>query len=148
MTDALDAVRPESLVAKSERLYREQAAEHPDCPFCQIAGGLARASIVREWHSTIAIVPLKPVVAGHVLVIPKCHVADFAENPRVTADIMFWAAELARELDQSMNLITSRGAAASQSVWHLHLHLVPRRENDGLALPWYSGKSKRKDPHA
>ena len=41
-----------------------------------------------------------------------------------------------------MNLITSRGRAATQSVFHLHLHLVPRADNDGLALPWHSGKKK------
>ena len=129
-------------------LWRDQAIEHADCPFCQIIAGLAPATIVREWPNVMAIVPLKPVVPGHLLVIPMAHVQDFAENPRISSNVMFWAAELARESDQPMNLITSRGAAASQSIWHLHAHLVPRRENDGLALPWYSGKSKRKDPHA
>lgn len=46
------------------------------------------------------------------------------------------AAELMRGTSRHLNLITSRGAAATQSVFHLHLHLVPRTEGDGLALPW------------
>jgi histidine triad (HIT) family protein len=121
-----------------------------DCPFCAIAAGTAPATVVREWPDALAIVPLHPVVDGHTLVIPKIHVADFAENPRVTATTMFRAAELAWDLDQPMNLITSKGREASQSVWHLHAHLIPRAEGDGLALPWYSGKRKARsaDPEA
>jgi histidine triad (HIT) family protein len=113
-----------------------------DCPFCEIVAGRAPATIVREWPQTIAIVPLNPVVEGHVLVIPKRHVDDFTTSPYTTANAMHCAAELARD-SGPMNVITSKGRAATQSVFHLHLHLVPRTENDGLALPWYSGRSSR-----
>lgn len=113
-----------------------------DCVFCEIVAGRAPAKIVRYWDDALAIVPRGGVTPGHLLVIPKQHVADFGEDPEVSAATMRRAAELAAG-DQPMNLITSRGRAATQSVWHLHLHLVPRAEGDGLALPWYSGKRRR-----
>jgi histidine triad (HIT) family protein len=97
--------------------------------------------VVREWPDAIAIVPIGPVVEGHVLVVPREHVADFSTDPDVSASTMRRAAELAADdQDRPMNVITSRGKAATQSVFHLHLHLVPRSPNDGLALPWYSGR--------
>lgn len=114
-----------------------------DCPFCQIVAGRAPATVVHEWPETLALVPLKPVVDGHTLVIPKRHVADFASDPEVSAQTMQRAAELMHWTPRPMNLITSRGREATQSVFHLHLHLVPRATNDGLALPWYSGKGKK-----
>ncbi|MFD7995468.1 HIT family protein [Streptomyces mexicanus] len=114
------------------------------CPFCEIVAGRAPATIVREWPEALAIVPLRPVVAGHVLVIPREHVTDFVADPVVSAHTMYCAAELAGDyLAGAMNLITSRGRAATQSVFHLHLHLVPRAEDDGLALPWYSGRRNK-----
>jgi histidine triad (HIT) family protein len=111
------------------------------CPFCEILAGRAPADIVKEWPEALAIVPLRPVVDGHVLVIPRVHVCDFADSPVVSAATMRCAAELAAG-HGSCNLITSKGQPATQSVFHLHLHLVPRAEGDGLALPWYSGRSR------
>lgn len=135
---------PETLDEKAARLYREHAAERSaDCPFCAILAGQAPAAVVHEWPETLALLPLNPVVDGHTLVIPKQHVADFATDPEVSAQTMRRAAELMRWTPRAMNLITSRGREATQSVFHLHLHLVPRAANDGLALPWYSGKGKK-----
>ncbi|MGX1840518.1 HIT family protein [Streptomyces diastaticus] len=115
-----------------------------DCPFCEINTGRAPATFVHEWSDAIAIVPLGPVVEGHTLVIPKTHVTDFADDPDVTGATARRAAQLCRDLDLvHANLITSRGVHATQSVWHLHLHLVPRAANDGLALPWRSGHSRK-----
>lgn len=111
-----------------------------ECPFCAIVAGQAPATVVREWDDALAIVPLQPVVDGHTLVIPKEHVPDFTADPVVSANTMYRAAELMHWTPRPMNLITSKGREATQSVWHLHLHLVPRAANDGLALPWYSGK--------
>jgi histidine triad (HIT) family protein len=113
------------------------------CPFCEIIAYRAPATIVRAWPDAIAIVPLGPVVDGHLLVIPHDHVSDFSADPDVTAITARRAAELALERGLiCANLITSMGAAATQSVFHLHLHLVPRAADDGLALPWYSGRSR------
>lgn len=113
------------------------------CPFCEIVAGREFGEIVHEWDDTFAIHPLNPVTPGHVLVIPKAHVSDFTAAPEVSGRAMTCAAELAPLVfpgQDDWNLITSKGRAATQSVFHLHLHLVPRAENDGLALPWYSGK--------
>jgi histidine triad (HIT) family protein len=118
----------------------EPVTEQP-CPFCEIVAGRAPATIVEEWPEAIAIVPLNPAVEGHLLVIPREHVPDFVAYPKVSAATMLCAAELVAGMG-SYNLITSKGRAATQSVFHLHLHLVPRAENDGLALPWHSGRSK------
>ena len=111
------------------------------CVFCEIIAGREPAQVVEEWPEALAIIPLNPVVEGHVLVIPKVHVKDFVEKPEVSAVTMMCAAELVAGMG-SYNLITSKGRPATQSVFHLHLHLVPRAVNDGLALPWYSGRSK------
>lgn len=111
-----------------------------DCVFCRIVAGSEPATVVRRWSDAIAIVPLNPVVAGHVLVIPIRHVQDYLEDPAVTGMVAARASEIA---PHPSNLITSAGAEATQSVYHLHVHVVPRRENDGLALPWYSGKRRR-----
>ncbi|MEU3447219.1 HIT domain-containing protein [Streptomyces thermolilacinus] len=121
------------------------AADH--CPFCEIVAGRAPAEWVvspDQWPDASAFVPLNPVVEGHILVVPKAHVPDFAADPDVSATTMRRAAELMRWTPRPMNLITSRGREATQSVFHLHLHLVPRAENDGLALPWYSGRARRR----
>lgn len=115
------------------------------CVFCGIVAGTDPATVVCEWDDALAIIPLNPVTEGHYLVIPKVHVADFSEDPAVSAATMHRAAQLAGLLPTAqLNVITSKGPAATQSVYHLHLHLVPRRENDGLALPWYSGRSSKK----
>jgi len=110
------------------------------CIFCAIARGEAPATVVHAWPEALAIVPLGPVVEGHTLVLPRVHVENFTDQPFVSAVTAMCAAELARDMGGPMNLITSKGREATQSVFHLHLHLVPRKVDDGLALPWYSGK--------
>lgn len=105
------------------------------CPFCRIVAGAAPARVLREWPDALAIVPLAEVTPGHVLVIPRTHVADVGVDPAVSASTMRRAAELAALLGEC-NVITSRGESATQTVFHLHIHVLPRRPEDGLALPW------------
>lgn len=106
------------------------------CAFCAITAGEAPAEVVREWPDALAIVPRGGgVTEGHVLVLPRTHVADAGTDPEVTAAVMRRAAELMAGLP-SANLITSKGSPATQTVFHLHVHVVPRRQGDDLSLPW------------
>jgi histidine triad (HIT) family protein len=98
---------------------------------------------VREWDDAIAFVPLDPVTDGHVLVVPRRHVRDAVEDSGVTAAVMLRAVELAGEAASS-NILTSAGTAATQSIFHLHIHVVPREVGDELMLPW----GTTGDPHA
>ena len=111
-------------------------AENDKCVFCQIVQGEAPADVVAELPNSIVITPLGPVTPGHVLVIPRIHAQDFASSPMVTGAVMQDAAAFQKTLGEPANLITSKGAEATQTVFHLHVHLVPRREGDGLHLPW------------
>lgn len=104
------------------------------CPFCAIVASDAPATIVWEWASALAIVPLNPVTRHHVIVLPKQHVADATDDPMLTGYVMACASTLVT--GGSANIITSIGRPATQSVFHLHIHVVPRSEGDGLALPW------------
>lgn len=121
----------------------------PGCPFCEIVAGRAPATVLGEWKGgawgteVMAIVPLNPVVEGHILVLPKTHLVDFTKGAQVCGDVMTRASILAHKMRQPVNLITSAGREATQSVWHFHAHLVPRIAGDGLALPWYSGKGRK-----
>lgn len=108
-----------------------------DCVFCQIISGDADARMVASWPDAIAFVPLDPLTPGHTLVVPTVHVTDFVADSDITAAVMGRAAILAATLPfTEWNLITSKGEAATQTVYHLHVHLVPRRADDGLPLPW------------
>jgi histidine triad (HIT) family protein len=99
------------------------------CPFCNYAGPVEDA-----FGDVIVIEPLNPVVRGHLLVIPREHVQDATHNPALAGYVMRVAALIARGLE--CNIITSVGPAATQTVMHLHVHIVPRQEGDGLRLPW------------
>lgn len=85
---------------------------------------------------TVSFEPLNPVVEGHRLFIPKDHVPNAGISPRAAAATMFAAASWGYAQNEEYNIITSAGPGATQTVYHLHLHYVPRRANDGLALPW------------
>lgn len=118
-----------------------------NCVFCRIIAGTEPADIVREWPDAVAFAPLGPVVPdGHVLVVPRRHVADAIAAPAVTAATMLRAAEFAAEHDAS-NILTSVGRAATQSVFHLHLHVIRRTPGDGLMVPWGTTGNPQ-DPHS
>jgi histidine triad (HIT) family protein len=108
-----------------------------DCPFCaRIAAGEYDYS---DPYS-VAFEPLNPVTEGHLLVVSREHVSDAGCAPEVAGRAMELAAMIAGPLEfadyPGYNIITSAGSAATQTIRHLHVHIVPRREGDGLHLPW------------
>lgn len=106
-----------------------------DCPFCKrIAAGEFDFS---DEHA-VAFEPLNPVVPGHLLVVPRKHIPDAGSHSVIASKTMQFAAILVGPLGwaKSYNLITSAGEPATQTVKHLHIHIVPREPGDGLALPW------------
>ena len=112
------------------------------CVFCDYAGP---SEIIAEYlgGDVFVIEPINPVTEGHVLVIPRVHIANFTDKPSHVFDAVMTAARWhARSYLRSCNLITSKGEAATQTVSHLHVHLVPRRKNDGLKLPWSEGRGE------
>lgn len=115
------------------------------CVFCKIIAGTSPAQIVHSWPDAIAITPIDPVTYGHTLIMPIMHVDDAKQDPKVTAYTMQRAAEFADHFEYS-NILTSIGRPATQSIFHLHVHVLPRREDDQLMVPW--GTMAKGDPHA
>lgn len=106
------------------------------CPFCDIVDYDVHTQVEWASHNSVMITPHDPVVSGHKLFIPLVHVRDAAEDPVVTGHVMLDAARYAQEALEACNIITSVGSAATQTVFHLHIHVVPRSHDDGLKLPW------------
>lgn len=112
------------------------------CPFCAIVRGDLPADIVAESDNILAFKPLHPATDGHTLVIPKAHFRDFLGMPSSVAESVFvFATRLGEFLRaqydcEGMNLITSAGAAATQTIFHVHVHLVPRWLGDGMGPIW------------
>ncbi|KAE8765218.1 HIT family protein [Georgenia thermotolerans] len=111
------------------------------CVFCGIAAGTEPASVVRDAGEVLAFLTTAPVNPGHVLVVPRAHATGLADLPPETgAAIWRLAHELAVALradpgwSEGVNLHLSDGAAAGQHVFHVHLHVIPRRADDGLRI--------------
>jgi len=110
-----------------------------DCIFCEIVAHREPAEIIAEGEQAVAFVPLNPVTEGHVLVVPTFHVEDALQSDFVTGLTMGNAVRLANDLGyKSCNFITSVGSPATQTIKHLHIHIIPRYVDDGLTLPWTS----------
>ena len=112
------------------------------CAFCDYSG--PSYILLTPDAGVIAFAPLVPVTKGHLLVVPLRHVENATVDLEVTGRVMTEAARLAQQMGDC-NLITSVGEAATQTVKHLHVHIVPRRIGDGLALPWTVPNEVRAD---
>jgi histidine triad (HIT) family protein len=117
-----------------------------DCAFCAIGrGDDAAAEIVCTGALWVAFFPLEPATPGHTLIIPRDHVLDlWAAEPELAAELMCAAVAVGTAIQrvvrpEGMNLITSAGSAAEQTVFHLHLHVIPRWGRDGFGEIWPRG---------
>jgi histidine triad (HIT) family protein len=120
-------------------------ATDPDCIFCKIVAGELPATKIDEDDRTVTFMDINPGTRGHALVIPKQHARDLLEiDPGDLAAVAQSAQRLAKRMPQALgadgvNLINSCGSAAWQTVFHFHLHVIPRYEDDPLRLPWVPG---------
>lgn len=120
-----------------------EAESDPDCPFCEIVA--LEDSEAREVYRTdqlVAFFPTEPAVLGHMLLIPRAHLPDiWAMDHETARDLASGTLHLAAAIRRAMqpdglNIIQSNGAAASQTVMHLHIHLVPRFDGDRIGRIW------------
>jgi histidine triad (HIT) family protein len=119
--------------------------DHPDCIFCKLLAGELPATIVDEDELTVSFMDINPATRGHVLVVPRRHSRDLLSVPPADLEAVAVAAQrLAGRISERLgaagvNLINSCGAAAWQTVFHFHVHVIPRYEGDPLRLPWTPG---------
>ena len=122
-----------------------------DCIFCAIVAGDAAAEVVQEDERTIAFLDLSPWTRGHALVVPRAHSRNLYE---VADEDLAAAALAARRLALRMrdglacdgvNLLNACEPAAWQTVWHFHLHVIPRYQGDPLQVPARPGQAAPDD---
>jgi histidine triad (HIT) family protein len=118
------------------------SARDPDCLFCKIVAGEIPATVIAEDERTIAFMDINPATRGHALVIPRAHARDLHDIDTddlraVAATAQTVAARAIERLGAAgVNLLNSNGAAAWQTVFHFHMHVIPRYDGDPLRLPW------------
>jgi histidine triad (HIT) family protein len=114
----------------------------PDCLFCKIVAGEIPGTKVAEDDRTVAFMDINPATRGHLLVVPREHATDVLEiAPDDLAAVAAAGQKMARLVKERLgadgvNLLNSCGSAAWQTVFHFHLHVIPRYDDDPLRLPW------------
>jgi histidine triad (HIT) family protein len=112
------------------------------CILCAIVAGTAPAERVYEDDGVVAVMDINPATIGHVIVFPKSHSSDLWHiSTQDGQRVMAASVQVARMIREAlgpdgMNLVQATGPAAWQTVFHFHMHLVPRYEGDGLVPPW------------
>lgn len=113
-----------------------------DCIFCSIVAGEIPAAIVYEDEHVLAFMDIAPANPGHTLIIPKQHYRNIFDMPaEVGSKIMQAAIPLANAIrtalnPDGLNLFQANEVAGFQTVFHFHLHLIPRWKNDSIRSPW------------
>jgi histidine triad (HIT) family protein len=117
-------------------------ATDPDCLFCRIVSGELPSTRVDEDERTVAFMDINPATRGHVLVVPREHSTDLTE---IAEDDLAAVAAMSKRLAvrqqerlgaDGVNLLNSCGKVAWQTVFHFHVHVIPRYATDPLRLPW------------
>lgn len=107
-----------------------------DCVFCK---RIENGEYDDRFANHVMFTPLNPVVKGHKLIVPVVHTPNL-NDPKLEADQTGWALRYFTNDQDEYNLITSKGSNATQTIQHLHFHIVPRTKDDGLTLPWTGQK--------
>ena len=124
-------------------------APDPDCIFCKIVAGELPSLVVAEDEHTVAFLDVNPATARHTVVVPRDHHRDLLSIDAdalaaTTATAQRVAGLLTERLDAvGVNLLNNCGAEAWQTVFHFHVHVVPRYADDPLRLPWVPAPGDR-----
>ena len=124
-----------------------------DCIFCKIANGEIPAATLYEDEDFRVILDLGPASKGHSLILPKKHAANIYELPDETAGkAMILAKKMAGKLTDALNcdgfnIVQNNGEIAGQTVFHFHMHIIPRYKGDSVNLKWQEGKLDEKLAH-
>ncbi len=116
-----------------------------DCIFCKIVTGAIPCHKVAETDGEIAFLDIMPVTRGHVLVVPKRHIERVTDaSAEMMAGMMHLATRIAHAARAGLrcdgvNILVNSGEVAGQLVPHVHLHVIPRYEDDGVRIPWPHG---------
>lgn len=116
-----------------------------NCIFCKIAAGEIPSVTIYEDEAFRVILDMGPAAEGHALILPKEHYADLFELPEELAgEAMKLAKRLAEKMRTALqcdgfNLVQNNGKTAGQTVFHFHLHVIPRYEGDGQKIGWVPG---------
>ncbi len=122
-----------------------------DCIFCKIVSGELPSTIIRQDDRTVAFMDINPATRGHALAVPRRHVRDLLE---IGQDDLAATTAAAQDLAQravdrlgaaGVNLLNSCGEPAWQTVFHFHIHVIPRYEDDPLRLPWVPAEGDREE---
>jgi len=114
----------------------------PTCPFCNIVGGSEPAHLIYEDEESLAFLDIAPAAEGHTLVIPRSHARTLLDISPTSAGALLASATLvARIIERTfhpdgMTMVQTNERAGGQTVFHVHLHLVPRWDGDELFRPW------------
>jgi histidine triad (HIT) family protein len=114
----------------------------PECVFCKILAGELPGLVVDEDERTVSFMDIAPATRGHALVVPRVHSRDLLSiAPAELSACAAAARRLTRAMTERLgadgvNVLNSCGAAAWQTVFHFHLHVIPRYRDDPLRLPW------------
>lgn len=116
-----------------------------NCIFCKILAGEIPSTAVYEDDDFKAILDVNPAARGHVIILPKNHVANIYELPDEDASkIMVVAKKIATAIEKAyhcdgVNILQNNGEAAGQTVFHLHVHVIPRFKGDTVNIGWKQG---------
>ena len=119
-----------------------------DCIFCKLANGEIPTATLYEDDDFRVILDQGPATKGHALILPKKHYANLYELPEeLAARAMVLAKRMAGAMTEALNcdgfnLVQNNGEAAGQTVFHFHMHLIPRYHNDQAGITWIPGKLK------
>jgi histidine triad (HIT) family protein len=123
----------------------------PECIFCKIVAGELPATIVDEDELTVSFMDINPATRGHALVVPRRHSRDLlGVDPEDLCATALASQRLTARMTERLgaagvNLLNSCGAVAWQTVFHFHVHVIPRYEGDPLRLPWTPGPGDRQE---